>query len=70
MHFDNENQAHSHFSISGICSHLNKLIKNEEPKNQLGRWLPRIIIIGRNYSGKKTQSVLLAQEFNLIYGKI
>lgn len=68
MHFENKHN-HSHSSISILCCHLNKLIKNEEPSsNQIGRWLPRVIIIGRNCSGRKTQSVLLAKEFNLIYG--
>lgn len=70
MHFQNEDQAHSYSSMSSLCCHLNKLIKNEEPKTQLGKWLPRVIIIGRNFSGRKTQSILLAKEFNLIYGKI
>lgn len=68
MQFNNEDCSHSSMSI--FCCHLNKLIKNEEPKNQFVRWLPRVVIIGRNGSGRKTQSILLAQEFNLIYGKI
>lgn len=48
----------------GLHSHR---LDNEAPH---GHWLPRIMIIGRKGSGRKTQAVMLAKELGLIFGEL
>lgn len=69
-------------TMSAVCRHLQRIVR--EPLGQLGdhryerlpsiggvgRWYPRIVLIGRRGAGRKTQAALLARELGAIFGEI
>lgn len=62
-----EDTPEIHRNIESICREVHRVIKNQESRDLTGLWMPRVILIGRRGSGRKTQAALLAKEFNLIY---
>lgn len=69
-------------TIKDVCCHLRQIMKHASKPNMrgdqgllsknkhcraFGTYNPRVVIIGRRGSGRKTQAGLLARRFHLVY---
>lgn len=60
-------------SIDEIGLDIVKMLRNTDmspEEEDVGKFLPRIVIFGRKGSGRKTQAKALANHFNLVFGKL